>query len=308
MPSPDDDLPGESAPETPVPAAVKKPAAAPAAEPPQKPRHTRKLIDTALALGYTQDDLDTFSSAELWEDIQNTRDLEEKSRPAPAVRDLVRPAPVEVDEDEEYLAQVESNPEASAFAKFLRRRLAKEKSAHEKVSKVDALEAAEQTRARRMIEDQIDSAFQALPEKYHALVGTESLVELTDPGQKGWRGEIFRAAKLDFSKDTAATIRRKIAASAAQLAKGKVPDDEVETEPANGYEALAGKKKATPKNPVNGRFTKEDFEDGALALAGGKKAGAANLSAVEQTRSYLRERGDPRGSMPAIEFDDDLPG
>lgn len=311
---PDDDLPDD-----PAPGPKKQPAQKPARRPdpdpdpepaaePKKHTHTARLTKLALEMGFTQADLDDFPSDVIWEEIDRIRAAEARPadpppRPEPAAA-AARPA----DPDEEYLAELEKvDP---ALAKLLRRAAAGPdlKPIHEKLAKLDALEAAEQRRQARATTRAIDAAFAALPAKFLPLVGEGPIEELTDPGQKGWRGAIYQKAGL-AAGDGPKAVAAKIARAAEEVAGPHVKEPAA----ASAYDRAAnGTPKAPRPDPArdpNGRFTAEDFARGQVHRPTGRQTGPDNLDDVEQARRYMREHGDPRGSLPrAVIEDDDLPG
>lgn len=311
MPVEDDDLPEEGTPKKSKkkadPEPKKKPVAEVPAEPePKKHVHTQRLIAAATELGFTQHDLDNHDSATIWDEIHRITTIAAEQARAKPVPEKKEPKP-EVDDEEAYLASLEADGTVDPrFGKMLKRLLAANdvKEVKEKLGKLDKLEEAEKVRTARQQNEMVDTAFAALGKKFEALVGTDSIVETTDPGQRGWKLEIFRQAQVDFAKDSQRTINKKIAEVAARLAKGKVSEEDDE-EVAAGYEQSAKKKPA--KDPTSGRFTKEQFEEAALA-APGRKTNPDELSAVEKVRQHFRENGDPRGFRPNSTDDmDDLP-
>lgn len=275
----------------------------PEPETPKKPKHSSRLLAAAAEHGYSEADLEDFTSEEVWAEI---RELDKRAaarqQPAPAPK-AEKKEPAAEDDDEAYLKALKAEGYTDTFIAGERKKLARIKAAEEKAAKLDALEAAEKTRAAAAINDTIDAAFTALGKKYEPLVGTDSIADLTDPGQRGWRDAIVREAKIQHG-DSKSTIAKKVAAAAAKLAKGKVEEDEPETV-ADGY-AVGGKK--LPPKDANGRFTAEDFANGHVQKPSGKKTGLAGLDAVEGVRQMLRANGDPRGyRSTVVEMDDDLP-
>lgn len=307
----DDDLPGNPEPKKPS-AETKKPSPetkrpateTPEPEPePKKHRHSSRLMRLAEDYGFTQDDLDNHPSEVIWEEIHRLQQLEAARKSAPQPE--TQKAEPEVDEDEQYLAELkEVDPK---LEKIIRRAMSRDdlKPINEKLAKLDALEKAEQARQARTANDLLDAAFEALGEKFEPLVGKGSISEI-NPGEQGWRGAIYAKAKIDHASDSPSRINAKIKAAALALAGDRVK--EKETEAPNAYEAAAqSDKRSQPSRDTNGRFTAADFERGHVHRPNGKQTGLDQLDAVEATRRYLREHGDPRGDRASIEFDEDLP-
>lgn len=303
-----DDLPGDE----PKPVAKKTPPQQSQQQPtqqqnpkepepaPKRHTHSRRLVEVATALGFTQEDLDTFPSEVIWEEVHNLQALAARQQSQqPTVDPARKPAP----EMEEFDIDAFVDPK---LAGYFKQQAAEIKALKEQNKKLEALEQAEQQRAARARDDMIDAAFTALGKRYEQLVGADAFADLTNPGQKGWRVEIVRAAKLDFSKDTARTVARKIAAAAAVVAKDHVPADE--PGPQSGYEAAVQTSKR--RNPASGRFTADDFERGQVARPSARKAGVAEVNGAEALHRYLKEQGDPRGDRGYVdpEDDSDLPG
>jgi len=304
----DDDLPGSPEPKA---SAKKKPSPAPVEEdepeekpaPPKKHSHNSRLVDLAVHFGYSQAEMDSTPSDTLRQEIQLLQATVAANRPAPAPEKKVVET---VDEEEEYLASLEANPEVDPkHAKFLRQlKLKADKSDQKELrEKLTAMEERDKQRDIRQHVERIDNAFTSLGKKYEPIIGTGSMYDLTDPGERGWRAEIAKEAKIG-PDDSQKSINTKIAAAAAKLAAKKVKVDD-EDEPENPYEEEPIKKKTPAKDPESGRFTAEDFERGVISKPSGKKGEAENLSAVEQTRQHLRKNGDPRGFRPVVEMEDD---
>ena len=306
----DDDLPGDPEPKKPepkknvAPPAAKKPEPEPEPEP-KKHRHTSRLVALAAEYGLTQDDLDNHPSEVIWEEIHRLQQLEAARKPAPAAQaEPAKKDEPEVDEDEQYLAELkEVDPK---LEKIIRRAMSRDdlKPINEKLARLDALEKAEQARQARQANDLLDAAFEALGDKFEPLVGKGSIAEV-NPGEQGWRGAIYAKAKIDFATDSPSRINAKIKAAAQALAGDRVKEKEPEA--ANDYEAAAQGGAKTPPRAANGRFTAADFERGQIHRPNGKQTGLEQLDAVEATRRYLKEHGDPRGDRAPIEFDEDLP-
>ena len=300
----DDDIPGAEPAES---AAARTPpggkdAPADARQPaPKKYTHSSRLTKLALDLGFSQQDLDKFPSDAIWEEIDRIRGTTQPQRAEPAKPEPKAPP---ADPDEEYLSELEKvDPQ---LAKLMRRAIAKDdlKPIQEKLEKLDRLEAAEQQRQARAVTRALDDAFAALPEKFAALVGEGPIEELTDPGQKGWRGAIYQAAKIQPG-DGRKAIAQKIAAAAEAVAGSRVKDA-----PADPYAAAAARpaKPTPPRDPGNGRFTVPEFNGGLIHRPNGKQTGADPLDDKEQARRYFKDHGDPRGNAPRLEVeDDDLP-
>lgn len=313
----DDDLPDEPQAADRQPAEPKKPAKPQqparepqaAAEPPaqKKPAHSTVLLKAAAEFGFTPDDLEGFSADEIWEELHRLRTLEaakpqQQQKPA----EPTAPAKPPADPDEEYLAELEKvDPQ---LTRLLRKAIAGQdlKPIHEKLSKLDALEAAEQTRQARALDRAIDAAFAALPEKFLPLVGEGPIAELTDPGQKGWRGEIYRVAGIKPG-DTARQIAAKVAKAAEERAGQFVKEPAAQS----AYDRTP----PAPKPPAadrprdaNGRYTVGDFNGGLVHRPNGKQTGIEQLEPEEKARRAFREAGDPRGFRPVLGIeDDDLP-
>lgn len=303
-----DELPGETDQKVAPPKTPRQPVEP---EPDAKKHtHTQRLIGIATELGFTQHDLDNYPSEAIWEEIHNIQKAQaaEAARVQRPVAAQITKTEPEVDAEDEYLAAMEKNPEVDpAFTKFLRKlkEKAEAKDVREKLSKVDKLEEAEKQRANRAANEAADLAFELLGKKFEPLVGTDSMLELTDPGQKGWRTAIYKEAGINHATDSQRVINAKIAKAAAKLAAGKVAEEEEEVA-ANAYETP---KKKPAKDPTSGRFTADQFEQGKIAKPSGKRPGAEPGNAVEQARELFRVNGDPRGYRPAIDDTmDDLPG
>lgn len=300
-----DDLPGTKPDANPAPEA-KKPAKQQPDEP-AKQTHSDRLVKLATDMGFSQRDLDTHTSAEIWDEIERIRELEAATRRPEPPKQQVEKKP-DVDEDEEYLEELAAHPETDQkLVKFLKKLHAKGKLA----DKVTELEQRDQQREQTRHFDMLETAFALLPKKYLPLIGEGSILEVTDPGARGWRQAVYAEAKIKPG-DTQRAMNKKVLDAITKLAAGKVKDEEEEEEePANPYEAPKSKKKKDIEKPrdAEGRFTADDFERGHVAKPSGKKIDAENLTAVEATRQYLRQNGDARGFRPSISFDDDdLPG
>lgn len=300
----DDDLPGEKPESKPAvkPAPVAK-KADPEPEPPKKYQHVSRLVREALAAGLTQDDLDNHPSDVIAAELDRLERIT-ASRTPPKTEPKAE-TKAEVDPEEAYLAELETTH--APLVKILRQakkdreELAAIKEQFQK--EVEPLKQAEIKRQQLAFDRALDKAFAALPAEYEPLVGTGSIYELSDPGQKGWRGAIYQAAKLEATDSPRQIVAKVLAA--AQAVAG--PHVKKAAESTSAYDTLP--KKPQPKSPVNGRFTKEEFEAAQLHRPNGKQTGHDQLNAVEATRRYLKEIGDPRGDRPAVDFDDDdLPG
>ena len=301
----DDDLPGEEPTPKPKPAAkTKPPAAAPEPEP-AKHVHTQRLTKVALDMGFTQADLDGHSSEVIWEEIHRLNALaaeQEKARHVPVAAAVPKTETPAEDDEDAFISDLEKNPDIDQrYVKKLKKDRERIKALEDKVGRVDQLEAAEKARAGRLQTEMIDTGIAALGEEFESLVGTESMAETTDPGHKGWRIEIYKNAGIDFAKDSQRVINKKIAAAAAQLAAGRITKKE---EPANEYDQPA------KREPGTGRFTKKDFERGAVSRPSAKKVGATEINGTEAIRQHFAANGDPRGSKNYTDPDDtdDLPG
>lgn len=277
---------------------------------PTKHVHSQHLVNLALHYGFSQADIDSTSPADLRHDVQMTQAAIAGSKPA---AEPVKAAPtVEVDEDEEYLAEVDANPDVDPkFKKFLRslKKKADAKDTKDVRENLAKLEERDVKRERERTFDMIDVGFGALGEKFQHLIGVGDRGEISDPGERGWRGAILDKADIKAG-DNQRTISKKMQAAAAVVAAGKIKaDDNDEPESLNAYaDSPKPKKQAPPKDPATGRFTAEDFERGKLTKPG-KKIAAEAGSAVEQMTEYFRQNGDPRGFRPVVEMDeDDLPG
>lgn len=302
----DDDLPGDETPPK-KPAAKPKPKSTPEPAPqepaPKKHVHTQRLVNIAAEMGFSQADLDNHPSDVIWEEIHRLNTLaaeQEKARSAPA------PAPkveVPVDEEEAFLAEMEANAEIDPrYVKKLKKDRERLKALEEKAARIDQLEAAEKARTGRQQTEMLDTAFALLGKRFEALVGTDSLSDLTDPGQKGWRTEIYRKAKVDFAKDSQRAINKKILDAAVALAGARV-EEEPET---NEYD----RKPVRKKDPETGRFTSEDFDRAVTMRPSAKRPAIPEISGVEALRQHFAANGDPRGSRNYTDPDDtdDLPG
>lgn len=305
----DDDLPGDPEPKKPPPKKNVAPPAAKQPEPepepePKKHRHSSRLTALAGEYGFTQADLDDNPSEVLWEEIHRLQQIEAARKPVQQVQTEKKAEPeVEKDPDEEYLAELaEVDPK---LAGLIRRLKSTDhlKPINERLEKLDALEKAEQARQARHATEIVDAAFAALGEKFEPLIGSGPIADLADPGQRGWRAEIYQRAKIDFANDSPSRISAKIKAAALALAGDRVK--EKEPEPTNDYEAAADRR-PQPRG-TNGRFTAADFERGQIHRPNGKQTGVDQLDDVEAARRYFREHGDPRGHHAPIEFDEDLP-
>lgn len=297
----DDDLPGD--PPAPSPRPAPSPPVAPE-PPPKKHQHSSRLTKLALEMGYTQADLDDHPSEAIWEDIERVRAVE-VPRPAAAVAPTPPTPEPPADPDEAYLSELEKvEPHLARLQRQARKDLQEVRAQLKAKDEVlETLTKAEQQRQSRAVTRMVDLAFAALPEKFHELVGVGAIEELTDPGQKGWRGAIYQAAKIAATDGTRAIAQKILAAATA------VCGDRVKETPTDPYGRLPATppRPVPPKDPVNGRFTAEQFEQGQIHRPNGRQTGHDQLSAVEATRRYLKEIGDPRGDRPVVEFDEDLP-
>lgn len=325
-----DDLPGDNAPEPKRPAAAqRKPAAVVVEEEeedrkpaPKRHTHTTRAVDAALALGFSQSDLDNTPPAQLWEEIHNAMQLEARRRPAAETAKPAKTgktaAEIEEEEEEAFLASLEANPDVDpAYKKFLRRLKTKAegKDIREKVAKIDAFEAREVAREERQFEENVDTAFAnfaAKSKKHEALVGTLPFRELTDPGHKGWRLEIYKVAKI-VKGDSLRVMEAKMERAKEARLKDKLEEPETHEEEPNAYEAAAKKngRPPQPREPGTQRFTTEDFEGGTVVRPKARRVSTDGMNGPEVIRTALREAGDPRGERgSSLDPDDtsDLPG
>lgn len=319
----DDDLPGETTPSK----KSKKPAANLTAEPPDEPeptpppkqQHSSNTRRVAAQFGFSDADLDVLTTEQVWTEIHQLQRLnleraKHQQQQAVPTKDDKRQPVEEVDEDEEFLKNLEADAEFDQrYTKFFRRLRAGVKAPavpKELADKVAAMEKAEVARQERANMEAIDAGFAALPKKFHVLVGTGSLLETTDPGERGWRGSIFQEAKINFTTDTQRTINSKILAAATKLAGHRVKDEPDEPE-RTGYDAVVPSKRSTqarqqPRDESQ-RFTVDDFNNGQTARPG-KHPDVAALNGPEVLRQHLLANGDPRGARSANSDDDsDLP-
>ena len=299
----DDNLPGDPVEPVPTPSPAPRRGVEPAPEPtPTKHTHSTRLVQLARQMGYSQDDLDNFPSAEIWEDIERVRAAEAAAKPTPQGVAATPPKP-EADPDEAYLARLgEEYPDLARIIKKLHARpeAAVPKDVQEKI---DRLEKAEQTRQARALDRALDDAFSALPDGYLELVGEGEYGEV-DAIQQATRVAIFKAAGVDAGKDGKKAIAQKIAAAAKSVAGTRVKDA-----PPSAYQQAAAKPQKTPpiKDPATGRFTAQDFNNGHLHRPDGKRTGVEGMTLEEGVRQIMRKNGDPRGDRPVIDIDDNLP-
>lgn len=301
----DDNLPGDPPPLPPTPAARQT---APEPEAPKKHVHSSRLVKLAQEMGYSQHDLDNFPSEAIWEDIERVRAVETARKPAaPVATPTTQPTPA--DPDEAYLDELsQTHPD---LVRVIKKALTKPKFElpEDAKEKLDRLEKAEQTRQARALDRALDDAFAALPEGYGELVGDGEYGEV-DAIQQATRVAIFRAAQVDATKDGKKAIAAKIAAAAKTVAGSRVKEP-----PPSAYQQAASRQpnppvhvRATPpKDPVNGRFTKEDFGAGTIHRPDGKRTGIEGMTLEEGVRQIMRKNGDPRGDRPVIDIDDNLP-
>jgi hypothetical protein len=314
-----DDLPGPEAETKPNPTAkqTKPKTPAPREEieedddppPPKKHRHTPGMVQLARHFGYSQDDLDETSPADLRSELSLLQTEVGRATPKPTAEPAKKPTPEAVDEEEAYLAKLEANPEMDQeHVKFLRKLKAKAEAADKKAAKVEEFDERDKKRETAKHVEMLDNAFAALPKKYHKLFGTDGMADITNPGVRGWRMEGVKEAKIEGG-ESQRSMNKKIAEAAAKIAAGEVEEDEPEPNPNDPYELSKPKKKVQAKDPETGRFTEEDFARAKIAKPSVKKIAAGELTAVEATRNYLRQNGDPRGFRTPVEMDDDeLPG
>ncbi len=291
----EDDLPGDPEPKT-VP--KKKPAPAPVAveedEPEEKPPapkkhvHNSRLVDLAIHFGYSQAEMDNTPSDTLRQEIQLLQSTVASQRPAPEPK---KPDVEPVDEDEAYLAELEANPEVDPkHAKFLKRQVVARKAAEAKAAKIDQIEQVQISRTQRDNTDMVERAMAALPKRFQKIIGTDAYADMPEGAEKQRKFAIFQMAKIDFTKDSARTIDKKIATAAATLYAG---EEELEEEPDTTTSSFdtPPKKKAPPKDPESGRFTAEDFERGHVAKPRKTVGAAPILNGPQAVRRWKNETG-----------------
>lgn len=294
--------PSESKPKTPP---------EPKAEAPKAHRHLERFARMALGMGFTQADLDNHSTAEIQAHIDW---LEDKRAKANAAKEPAKPAPA-VDEDEEYLKQLEANTELDpAYVAYEKRKFARLKAAEAKAARVDELEARDKKRTEQSLQDAADLAFVTLAKdpKAAPLIGTGSSGEL-DPGELGWRRAIWASANIDLENDSAATVNRKLTeAGKTMLAKklgGAIVAPPASPPPPTTAIVEVAKKPLPPRG-ANGKFTEADFERSKTPVPGNRLLdGAPELVGAAAIHQYMREIGDSRASLEYVDRDaaEDLP-
>lgn len=313
MTTENDDLPGdETATPAPEPAAIEKPEPkkAPEAKPPEPRKvhtHTDRLRRIALGMGFSEADLDNHDSATIWEEVHRLQSLatEREKAKAPAKKEP------EVDEDEEFIKELEASDTDPKYIAFLKRQHARTKAAEAKAAKVDDLEARDKKRHEQALQDAADAAFASLAKdpKAALLIGTGLTHEL-DPGEFGWRRAIWQAAKVDEANDTPAVLQRKlVTAGKAMLAK-KLGGGDPAPQPPASPPPPAAPKKTPPRDPQNGRFTEEDYAKAKLPVPGNRLLESSpELTGAAVIHAHMREVGDARASLEYVDRDeaDDLP-
>lgn len=298
----DDDLPGDPPPKgtvKPAPAPKAKVEPDPEPEAPKKFTHSSLLVRKATEAGFTQADLDNFPSEAIWEELDRVTSIA-RAQPKAAVK--AEPKAEPVDPDEAYLAELETTH--APLVKILRQAKKDREELLATKEEVNGLKQSEVKRQQAAFDRALDKAFAALPEEYAEYVGTGSISDLSDPGHLGFRGAIYKAAKLEAT-DSLKQIAVKIEAAAKSIVGPRIKQVADTT---SAYDKLPSRK-PQPKDAVNGRFTKEDFEKGHVHKPGGKSTGVDPLDDVEQARRYFKEIGDPRGNHAGVSLDDDdLPG
>lgn len=275
---------------------AKKPESEPV-EPAKKHTHSSRLVKAATEAGFTQDDLDNFPSDVIWEELHRIQSITIKTAPV-AQPEVKKP---EVDPEEAYLAELEAThaPLANMLRQSKTKLAAMEKAQTEKDEVIGKLTQAEQKRQQAAFDRALDKAFAALPEEYAEYVGTGSIHDLTDPGHMGFRGAIYKAAKLEAT-DSLKQIAAKIEAAAKSIVGPRIKQVADTT---SAYDKLPARK-PQPKD-AKGKFTVEEFANGQVHRPAGKKTGLEGLSLEEGARRIMKEHGDPRGDRPVIEMDDE---
>ena len=307
MPNEDEDLPGpeprKGKGKAKKPEAVSPPPPPPEPKAPEvkKERHTSRLMQLALAHGFTQEDIDSTPSAQLWEEIDRMDAMAARRKPVETPKQPETPSN---DEDEEYLAELDKmeglDPKHTAF---LRRQHARTKAAEEKAKKVEELEKRDAERTKRAVWDALEAGFAKLAENpgFKALIGEGYASELKDnPGAIGWRNAIASQCGAEET-DSPATITRKIVAYGTRLMAGKAPA--VPASPPPPPEKAPHHSTRQPRE--DGRFTVEDYTEASLPAAGDRKVDREAMSGAAVIHEYLREKGDARGELPFVDSDDD---
>lgn len=318
MASENDDLPGDEpapVPELKVPVVPAPKEPAPKVEPveatpaPKKNSHTERLTRIALQMGFSQADLDNHDSATIWEEVNRIQTLANASRVA---KEPAKPAAPVVDEDEDYIKELEANPENDPkHIAFLKRQHARTKAAEAKAGKVDALEARDKQRNEQDLIAAAESAFAELAKrdpKAAILIGTGAADEL-DPGELGWRRHIWQNAGATEA-DSPAVLKRKLIAVGGPMLAKKTGATIAPSPPVVPPPPPAPAKKPLPPRGQDGKFTEADYEAAKLPQPGNRTLeGAPELVGAAAIHSYLREIGDPRAGLSYVDRDDadDLP-
>lgn len=290
----DDDLPSP-APKAPAPRVAVSPPTPPPPPPPpaaKKYTHSARLVAEARRLGFTQDDLDDNESAVIWEEIHNLTRVEAArniATPPPPVPD----PPAVVDPDDEVLSEWEAvDPKGAAYLRRQREEMKVLKaSLKERDEKLETLTKAEQQRQQQTWQDKANAAF--APHKAALGTGDVEIARKT--------AVISYLNHLAVTKQ-ATTLEADVAKAVVALGFAAAPGGNVTTPPPEPTPV----RKLPPKNPENGRFTKDDFNAGLLHRPDGGDAGNTDdLTDAEMVRRRRREHGDPRGDRRSFASDDD---
>lgn len=243
---------------------------------PEKPKtytHTPRQLN--LARHYGIDDAATMLPVELLQEI-NAAQLEERALLLEEQRKaLVKPADPKEDDgidwgeidtpDPETGMSVRRKAVEADFSPGLVKVMKdQQKVIKELLGKHDDLTKREQARVQQAQIEMIDAAFEEMNDSYGKFLGTTGVAEMdaSDPKQAAMvkrRLAVINMSGVDFSKDSAKSVRRKLRAAAEELygepasAPSSDDDDEVLTLPA---------KKPAKIDPLEQR--KKDWAEGGV--------------------------------------------
>lgn len=290
-----DDIDEPEAPPTPEPppAAPATPAQPPVepASPPQSAGHPQALIDAALNLGIDERHLapGAVSTEALLDFVVQQRlkdsmvdNLLRNAQPQPPEAPKAPPE----EDDDAVIDYLEKEVGAdSKLTRLLRKQAQKIKELEGRPDPAEVVKTAFSAREKVQVgERAIDAAFGKLGPKYEKLFGTGALDDMDAGPAKSKRLRVYKAAMIDFAKDSPQQIRQKIVDAANDL-YGDVLQD-TPASPAGGYDA-------PDQPPTNGkpqvRLTKEEWDKAALAKPSGKAPTKREEALKRAMESYMRE-------------------
>lgn len=237
--------------EKPAPAAP-TPTPAPA---PQKPRHPARVAAAARSLGFTQDEIDGLTTADLQREMDAVVAYTSQGRRPEAPRPEARPAEKpdapsepEVDFGPDF-DEADYDPKfVGGFKKVF---AAQAKQIADLRATVETLTRAEQARVGERAAETADRVFAERPELFGAGTFREA-----DPASPEFARRNAVAAHVQFLKSQGrhTTLERDLRAAVAALFPGRAP----KAAPAPEPEPAPAARKARPQDPETGHFLSDD--------------------------------------------------